>query len=43
MLCCRQTGDIKQRSLVFHEGDKLTKIKETWHHVGNMGDEDATR
>jgi mannose-6-phosphate isomerase-like protein (cupin superfamily) len=30
-----------QRSLVFHEGDKLTIPKKMWHHVGNIGDEDA--
>lgn len=36
-----QTDRALERSLVFHEGDKLTIPKKMWHHVGNMGDEDA--
>ena len=36
-----QTDRALERSLVFHEGDKLTIPKKMWHHVGNLRDEDA--
>ena len=36
-----QTDHALERSLVFNKGDKLTIQKKMWHHVGNIGNEDA--